>query len=191
MNKVLYFIRHGTALHNILFFKYGNSVYRRYRDTPLVATGMEESKLLGENWKDINKIELVIVSPLLRTLQTTENIFSKKNIPIIGLDCLMEYPQGLEICNHRKSIIEYKPCYPKVDFSHIENDIEKNWRCDRYETIEELDDRIKNMIGFINTRNEKHIAVVSHSSFIQQFLYNKIGDEENELIHCHPYIHKL
>jgi broad specificity phosphatase PhoE len=191
MNKVLYFIRHGTALHNILFLTQGNSAYLKYRDTPLVARGMEESNKLGENWKGIHKIELVIVSPLLRTLQTTENIFRKTNIPIIGLDCVMEYPQGLEKCNHRKSIIEYKPCYPKVDFSYIEDDIDNKWRPDRYETVEELNKRIKKLKRFINTRNEKHIAIVSHSSFISQFLYNKIGDETNELFHCHPYVYEL
>ena len=191
MNKVLYFIRHGTALHNVLFWEQGEKVYSKYRDTPLVKKGVEEAKHLGETWEDIDKIELIITSPLLRTLQTTDNIFCKKNIPIIALDCVMEYSQGLDCCNHRKSITEYKPCYPNVDFSFIEDDIEKGWRHDRYETIEELDERVKEMIGFINTRKEKHIAIVSHSSYIGNYLFNKIGDENNELKHCHPYIHNL
>ncbi len=191
MNKVLYFIRHGTALHNVLFWEQGEKVYSKYRDTPLVKKGVEEAKKLGETWEDIDKIELIITSPLLRTLQTTDNIFCKKNIPIIALDCVMEYSQGLDRCNYRKSITEYKPCYPNVNFSFIEDDIEKKWRYNRYETIDELDERIKEMIGFINTRKEKHIAIVSHSSYISHFLFNKIGDENNELKHCHPYIHKL
>jgi len=191
MNKVLYFIRHGTALHNVLFWEQGEKVYSKYRDTPLVKKGVEEAKNLGETWEDIDKIELIITSPLLRTLQTTDNIFCKKNIPIIALDCVMEYSQGLDRCNYRKSITEYKPCYPNVNFSFIEDDIEKKWRYNRYETIDELDERIKEMIGFINTRKEKHIAIVSHSSYIGHYLFNKIGDENNELKHCHPYIHNL
>ena len=47
MNKVLYFIRHGTALHNVLFWEQGEDVYKKYRDTPLVKKGVEEAKNLG------------------------------------------------------------------------------------------------------------------------------------------------
>jgi broad specificity phosphatase PhoE len=191
MSKVLYFIRHGTALHNVLFLEHGNIVYKKYRDTPLVPKGINEAKSLDKIWKDIDKIELVIVSPLLRTLQTVDNIFCNKDVPIIALDSLMEYPQGLDICNRRKSITEYKFCYPNVNFSYIKDDIEKKWRHNRYESIEELDIRIKEMLGFINQRPETYIAIVSHSSYIGHFLFNKIGEGVNELKHCHPYIHKL
>ena len=191
MKKVLYCIRHGTALHNVLFWEQGEDVYKKYRDTPLVKKGVDEAKVLGETWEDIDKIELVIVSPLLRTLQTADNIFSKKDVPMIALDCVMEYSQGLDLCNKRKSIIEYKPCYPKVDFSHIKDDVETRWREDKYETVEELNERIKEMIKFIKTRKEIHIAIVSHSSYLGHYLFDRIGDEENEIKHCYPYIHNI
>tara|TARA_B100001989_G_C24351585_1_gene369942 strand:- start:16 stop:591 length:576 start_codon:yes stop_codon:yes gene_type:complete len=191
MSKILYCIRHGTALHNVLFWEIGPSVYRKYRDTPLVAKGRKEATKLGNTWNNIDNIELVIVSPLLRTLQTATNIFSNKNVPMIALDCLMEFPQGLDMCNYRKTIREYKPCYPKVDFSLITDTESKNWRHDREETIEELNNRIEEMKEFIKSRPEKHIAIVSHSSYLGQFLNGEIGDEHNELKHCFPYIHKL
>ena len=191
MKKVLYCIRHGTALHNVLFWEQGEDVYKKYRDTPLVKKGVDEAKVLGETWEDIDKIELVIVSPLLRTLQTADNIFSKKDVPMIALDCVMEYSQGLDLCNRRKSITEYKPCYPKVDFSHIKDDVDQKWREDKYETIEELNERIKEMIKFIKTRKEIHIAIVSHSSYLGHYMFDKIGDEKNEIKHCYPYIHNI
>ena len=187
MNKTLYCIRHGTALHNVLFWEYGSQVYQKYRDTPLVAKGVEEAKKLGKTWKEIDNIELILVSPLLRTLQTASHIFENKNIPMLALDCIMEYPQGYsDICNHRKTIVELKPCYPNIDFSSInkEKDI---WRPDRDETISELNSRINELIKFIKSRKEKHIAIVSHSSYLGHFLFNKIGDENNELEHCFPY----
>lgn len=191
MSKILYCIRHGTALHNVLFWEIGETVYRKYRDTPLVAKGRNEAIELGNTWNNIDKVELVIVSPLLRTLQTATNIFCKKNVPMIALDCIMEFPQGLDMCNYRKTIIEYKPCYPNVDFSLITDTESKNWRHDREETKEELNSRIEEMKDFIKSRPEKHIAIVSHSSYLGQFLHNNIGDEHNELKHCFPYIHKL
>ena len=187
MDKTLYCIRHGTALHNVLFWEYGSQVYQQYRDTPLVAKGVEEAKKLGKTWKEIDNIELILVSPLLRTLQTASHIFENKNIPMLALDCIMEYPQGYsDICNHRKTIVELKPCYPNIDFSSInkEKDI---WRSDRDETISELNSRINELIKFIKSRKEKHIAIVSHSSYLGHFLFNKIGDENNELEHCFPY----
>ena len=191
MNKTLYCIRHGTALHNVLFWDYGSEVYQKYRDTPLVAKGVEEAKKLGKTWKEIDNIELILVSPLLRTLQTASHIFENKNIPMLALDCIMEYPQGYsDICNHRKTIVELKPCYPNIDFSYI-NKKKDIWRPDRDETINELNSRINELKKFIKSRNEKHIAIISHSSYLGHFLFNKIGDENNELEHCMPYIHKL
>ena len=185
--KTLYCVRHGTALHNVLFWDYGAEVYQKYRDTPLVSKGVEEAKNLGKTWKDIDKIELVLVSPLLRTLQTATHIFENKDIPMIALDCIMEYPQGYsDKCNHRKSIVELKPCYPKIDYSYV-NDNNNIWRPDRDETVEELNIRIKNMLNFIKSRKETHIAIVSHSSYLSQYMFNKMGDEYNELKHCFPY----
>ena len=43
------------------------------------------------------------------------------------------------------------------------------------------------MLEWIGNRRETRIAIVSHSSFIGQFKDGKIGDENNELLHCYPY----
>ena len=64
---------------------------------------------------------------------------------MIALDCLMEFPQGLDMCNYRKTIREYKPCYPKVDFSLITPYRNSELYHDREETIEELNNRIEEM----------------------------------------------
>ena len=47
--------------------------------------------------------------------------------------------------------------------------------------------RIEKMFDWIGQRRETRIAIVSHSSFIGQTKDNKIGDENNELLHCYPY----
>ena len=188
--KNLYCIRHGEALHNVLFREIGDKVYLLYRDTPLTSVGENQSTELGKS-NENNDIELIIVSPLLRTLQTAHNIFKTKNIPMLALDCVMEYPQGLDQCNHRKSIKEYKYCYPKVDFSHIEYDEEPFWKKYEMESMESLEKRIEKMKKFIISRPEKNIAIVSHSSFLGKFLFDKIGDEKNELKHCHVYQTKI
>ena len=109
MEKKLYFIRHGYALHNKLFWDIGVNAYYRYRDTPLLEEGYEQSKTLSKTWKDIDDIELIIVSPCIRTLETAKFIFKDKDIPIISKDFIIEYPiGGKEICNKRKDIIDLK-----------------------------------------------------------------------------------
>ena len=146
--KNIYCIRHGEALHNVLFWEIGEKVYLLYRDTPLTSVGVGQAQQLGESMFSFGHtdIDLIIVSPLLRTLQTADNIFKKKNIPMLALDCVMEYPQGLDQCNHRKTITEYKYCYPKVDFSHIEYDEEPFWKKYEMESMESLDYRVQRKI---------------------------------------------
>ena len=47
------------------------------------------------------------------------------------------------------------------------------------------------MVKFIKTRKEIHIAIVSHSSYLGHYMFDRIGDESNEIKHCYPYIHKI
>ena len=194
MSKNIYCIRHGEALHNVLFWEIGEKVYLLYRDTPLTMKGVKQAQQLGESNFCLgnNDIDLILVSPLLRTLQTATNIFCKNPddvlpCPMIALDCIKEYPQGLDECNHRKSIQEYKYCFPHVDFTHIEYNEDLFWKRYELESIENLDIRLKKMKEFIKSRPEKNIVLVSHSSYLGWFLNKNIGDEHNELEHCKVY----
>lgn len=189
MSKTLYCIRHGLALHNVLFSHIGTKAYTEYNDTPLLDEGYLQAQHLKNTWEDINKIELVLVSPCMRTLQTSTNIFDKIGVKTIALDCLIEFPfGGNDICNKRKNKSVLESNFPWVDFSNIKEVVE--WLPEN-ETVEELEKRIEVFKEFVKTRDEKHIAVVSHSSYMGQMIEKKIGDEDNELKHCHPYIYKV
>ena len=48
MNKIVYCIRHGTALHNVLFWKIGTKAYTDYRDTKLTVDGINPSCLANK-----------------------------------------------------------------------------------------------------------------------------------------------
>ena len=190
MSKKVFFIRHGYALHNKLFWEIGAKAYSEYRDTPLLHEGYIQADECKKNYKkDLEDIELVLVSPLTRTLQTAVSIFGESTFfrsKIRALDCLMEYPQGgSELCNKRKTREILQSNYPTVEFTYIP-DGKVNWS-EKAETIYELQDRIEEMLEFIKNRPETNIAVVSHSSFLSQHLYGEVYDEENELMHCKPY----
>ena len=189
MNKQIIFIRHGYALHNDLFWKLGNKAYSDYVDTPLLNKGFSQAYHCREMFlKEINQLgrkpDIVLVSPLTRTLQTAMCIFSD-DIKIKALDCLVEYPQGgFEKCNIRKCKKLLKTIYTNIDFTEIDQNL--LWSSEE-ETIDELNGRISKLWNYIGTRKEKLIAVVSHSSYIGQLKDKIIGDEQHELKHCYPY----
>lgn len=186
MEKTIYCIRHGYALHNKLFWDIGRRAYSEFRDTPLLEEGYNQAKQLGKNWSEINNIQLVVVSPCTRTLETASFIFKDRNIPFIAKDFLVEYPLGgEEICNQRKDIEDLEFKYPYVIFHNLPEKLK--WDPLKEETLHQLDDRIEEMFHWIGQRKETNIAVVSHSSFIGRFKDRVIGDEEHELKHCYPY----
>ena len=78
MTKILYCIRHGTAMHNILYKTMGSQGYYKFRDTPLTNEGLIDAVNLNTVWKEKNKIDLIVVSPLSRTLRTCDIIFKKR-----------------------------------------------------------------------------------------------------------------
>ncbi len=182
--KTLYFIRHGYALHNFLFWKLGKEAYN-IRDTQLLEKGIKQATHLGYTWEEKNKIDLVVCSPSIRTLDTAILIFKDTNHKIIALDNILEYPQGSEECNKRKDKTVLQTLYPQVDFQNII--FEKlPWNKTKESKLS-LHKRIEKFIHWIKTRKEKNICVVSHSSFIGEIKDGIIGDENNELKHCFPY----
>ena len=198
MTKLLYLIRHGYALHNELFLKsaLNPQIFRSSEvlDSPLTQYGHDQSIQLGYNWEKKHEVELVVVSPLMRTLETAMNIFGDTNIPIISLEFLREYPLGRDTCNKRSNRDFLKNKFPKIDFNNLEHNEDILWRPDTMETIESLENRINTMKKYLLNRQEKNIAIVGHSSFIGYLKDNHIPLMENgdiELKHCHPYEYEL
>lgn len=187
--KKIFCIRHGLALHNVLFKVIGKHAYgEKYKDTPLVDEGVCQAEKLGLKWEEVNNIEIVFVSPLKRTIQTALNVFKNTNVKIIAVEEIIEYSQGEEYCNLRKSKSVLQKEYPRIDFSLLEEE-PKYWNNERRETMEDLNIRDEMFKKFLLERKEKKIAIVSHSTYLKQFLFNFVDsiDESKELKHCYPY----
>lgn len=204
VKPIIYCIRHGEATHNIDYIKYGRSTYydKTKMDTNLTNKGINQAKNLGKTWYELteknqtNKIDLIITSPLSRCLQTTTNIFlNNTNAPIISLEGCREYPLGAEYCNQRKKINILKKQYPHVNFSTIISNEDVLWT-ERKETVDELEERVikfkKKLNSIIEENNYKKVVVVSHSTFLRQFIYDVVDEIfENELPHCTPIKYDL
>ena len=191
-NKCIYLIRHGEAEHNINYLKYGSKTFydKNYIDTKLTQKGHEQSINLHNSWNNINDIELVLVSPLYRTLQTATNIFKDNNIPILAIEDLREHPNTCHTCNKRKNKTELVKNFPNINFDNIINNKDNIWNDNIEESIDSLELRINNIKNLIKTFNYKNICIVGHNSFISQMLYKKIlllDNNDKEIKHCFPY----
>lgn len=180
----LYCVRHGTAQHNIRFKEVGSKAFHEQMDTHLVPEGIAEAIHLSKTWRDITEIELVVVSPLSRALQTADLIFKEVDVPIVVLEDLIEFPQHKEICNKRAPRIELQALFPKFDFKNIEEFTQ--WNTNKEETHNELRKRCQRVKKWLSKRSEKKICLVSHSSFLQMFLTDNIVDTMHGIKHCIP-----
>ena len=188
----LHCIRHGESVHNILYKKYGKKVFfdKRYFDTDLTHKGFNEANDLGNIWNNKYNVELVLVSPLTRTLKTATNIFRDTNVPIIALECLREYPNTLHTCNARKNKSYLQNIFPRINFDYLETEVDPSWNEFDSESINSLLRRINVLFDFIEKSNYKNIALVGHNSFISMMKDGKLNRNEDgleELKHCHPY----
>ena len=117
--KNIFCIRHGLAFHNIKAMEIGSDAYLMEEcfDAPLVEKGIQQAKDLGKQWKRLNAVQIVFVSPLTRTLQTCQEIFqAHPGVKIIAHDKVKEYPQGLQICNKRREKLELEKQFSGIDF---------------------------------------------------------------------------
>jgi broad specificity phosphatase PhoE len=190
MRRIIHCIRHGVAEHNILYPLIGKKAYygEENTDTKLVQTGIDQAITLGKNWGEKKKIDLVVVSPLSRTLQTASYIFQGIHVPILTHELLREYPMGMETPNKRSNKDLLENIYPNINFSLLLSNKDNLWREDKEETPEELRIRVKKIKEWLKRRPEKNIALISHATFIYQFLYDIFNDDEmHEVQHCLPY----
>ncbi|KAG6434693.1 hypothetical protein SASPL_106333 [Salvia splendens] len=231
--KTIHLVRHAQGFHNVAGEK-DHSAYMSPElfDAALTPLGWQQVDNLRKHVHSTGlskKIELVVVSPLLRTMQTAVGVFGgagfddginaaplmtentgKSNrpaistlnappfvamelcrehlcdvgycnscqfrkIPIFALDLIMA---GVHWCDKRRSITEYKPLFPAIDFSlaskrslpsahpQIETDEDTLWTLDVREADEDLAERGQKFLNWLWTREESEIAVVTHSGFL-------------------------
>lgn len=207
-------MRHAQGIHNVD----GDKNYKAYMspeffDAHLTQLGWQQVDNLRKHVHSsglIKKIDVVITSPLLRTIQTAVGVFGGEGYtdrmdilplmvanagnsdrsaisslncpPIIAVELCREH-LGVHPCDKRRSISEYQCLFPAVDFSLIESDDDVLWKADVRETKEELAARGMNFINWLFTRKEKEIAIVTHSGF----LFHTLAAFGND---CHPFVKK-
>ncbi|KAG8064226.1 hypothetical protein GUJ93_ZPchr0004g40208 [Zizania palustris] len=198
--KTIYLVRHAQGIHNVEGEK-DHSAYMSpaYFDAHLTPLGWKQVDCLHEHVKNCGlaeKVELVITSPLLRTMQTAVGVFgggdcidgvgsplmvknaghsdrpaisSLNRPPFLAVEACREH-LGVHPCDKRRSITEYRTLFPAIDFSLIENDEDVLWEPNVREANASVAARGMKFIDWLWTREEKEIAIVSHSGFLYHTL---------------------
>ncbi|KAF7843057.1 phosphoglycerate mutase-like protein 1 isoform X1 [Senna tora] len=212
--KTIHLVRHAQGIHNVE----GDKNYKAYLnpdyfDAHLTPLGWHQVDNLRKHVHAsglINRIDLVITSPLLRTIQTAVGVFGGEGYtemtdvlplmvanagntnrpaisslncpPIVAVELCREH-LGVHPCDRRRSISEYQFLFPALDFSLIDSDEDMLWEANVRETKEELAARGLKFLNWLWTRKEKEIAIVTHSGF----LFHTLSAFGND---CHPLVKK-
>jgi broad specificity phosphatase PhoE len=178
-NKTLYWVRHGESLSNISESNY------QIVDPCLTLKGYEQCELLKKKIeinKIIDNLDLIVVSPLNRTLETYYNIIDNKkynNILTISLDEIREHIDNP--CHKRISISEKKNKYKFVNFDKIKNN--QDFMYNKFNGLEPKTNVIQRCEWFINwlkKRKEKNIMIITHGNFLLPMFSNVLTNMENK-----------
>jgi len=158
----LYVMRHGSTCWNEKGIIQGHSKNR------LSALGkMQVEKVAKENKE--TKFDIIICSPLMRTVQTANIMNKYHKVKIVKEKRLIEIDQGIFSGRKRSSLTAKEEKIQKLR-------LKKNGQ----ESLKEIDDRVKDFLD--NVKKDypfENILVVTHdicAIILEYFIYNeKIG----------------
>eukprot|EP01134_Creolimax_fragrantissima_P000659 CFRG0659T1 len=165
--KTVHFIRHAEGIHNAARSQFGREAYRdwAYYDAELTDTGFEQVLKAKEELETEGVVaDVVIASPLTRTLQTAHGIFDSSITPFVAYEGIRER-YGAYPCDKRKDVSLLESQYPNVDFGLMKSEKDELWTEIR-EPEDNIKSRVIEFLDFLVNRPEQRIAVVSHNDFL-------------------------
>ncbi len=177
-DKIIHFVRHAEGYHNLANKNDNKYGYLRadLMDASITKYGISQCQDLHHSTKDkMKKVELLVVSPMHRTIQTALHSFPQlqTSIPWIALEAVREQT-GSHPCDKRNPITQHKNTYKTVNFDSITHDHDPLY--DKYFLREPDTDVVKRcneFLEWLGTRQEKEIIVVTHSAYLRH-LFNKV-----------------
>ena len=178
--KKIYLIRHAESEANAAN-DLDNPKY--YYDAKITKKGVKQAHKASAKLKNIN-FDLFISSPLTRALQTFSIIFPGKK-PIIS-SLIREHLY--HSCDVGRQPLALKKEFPKFNFTSLDNYWWNNnkkidLRKINQESRDDIKIRLDSFKNWINLKNHKTIAVVSHGTFLSQVT-------ERMLDNCEHFIWK-
>jgi len=190
--KIVHFQRHGQGYHNLLgdvlreagvrpdIFSSDVSVNPWVRpeivDSPLTELGKNQCR--NQRNKAVTlKPEVVIVSPLLRAIETANLSFADYAETVKWMaheGCREE--TGYLVCNKRRTLSEIRADFPDLELAHEFTEEDSLFDPTKFETEQAKGDRIYDFLtNFLMQRQESNLAVVCHSAWLAH-MCNEVMD---------------
>mmetsp|Transcript_5829 Transcript_5829/g.13898 ORF Transcript_5829/g.13898 Transcript_5829/m.13898 type:complete len:277 (+) Transcript_5829:75-905(+) len=188
--KLLHCIRHGQGFHNLLadiFREFGKEVdcmgksraspYQREEisDAPLTAIGVKQAKALQAQARSLENVQLIVVSPLCRAVQTANMAFAhtlpleesaqRAKVPFIAHPLATEMG-GVNLCDKRRPLTDIRRDFPHVDFSLFKDEEDPNWSDEKREDPKNVSDRCYDFCLWLKERPETEVVVATHSAWL-------------------------
>jgi broad specificity phosphatase PhoE len=192
--KVIHFVRHGQAMHNVNAerIKAEGCTHDEFIaamladdefDAALTDIGRAQAEAAGntEIFQSARlSTELVVGSPLSRALDTADITFPDDSLPLakgnrISLESIREI-NGMMLNGKRRSVSELSKLYPMWDFSIVPSDEDEAWSVD-LETNEAARERAYQSLCWMWERPESTIALFAHGG-----IYMLLMDGSHEAV---------
>lgn len=146
MSKTVYFVRHGECVANVRGVIAGGG-----DDSPLTDVGRSQAKKSAQSLKGIN-FDLIISSPMSRTIETTEIIADELNLKIE----IVTKPEFSE-----KDVGEFTG-KPKEEYFAFEAS-----GGEAGETTSEMQDRVRQGLEWLKQQSFENALVVTHNGTVR------------------------
>ena len=167
MAKIVHCIRHGESTFNRAWR--ATPVDPLHYDAPLSELGVEQVQRARATVAAL-PVELVIISPLTRALQTAIGLFADHPHAPPMLVAHLARERCENSCDVGRSPSEIAAAFPSLDVAHLadvwchaEGEPDERGIC--VEPIEHVEARVAAFREFLLARPERHIAVVGHDTF--------------------------
>lgn len=155
--KLFYMIRHGESLLNAAHIRQGP-------DGSLSEKGKEQAAATGKRLEHI-KFDVMLVSPYQRTKETAEIIgqYVKIKKPAETVDLLVERRNPREIVNQSADDPRIASIIDLIDKSYHDDE----YRYSDEENFNDLKERARNLLLYLQQRSEGKLLIVTHSIFLK------------------------
>lgn len=158
--KLIYFVRHGESQQNAEGIRQGS-------EGPLSPQGVLQVIATSKRFpQNKGKPEVIISSPYERTKETANIIAAELNMMVEYCDLLRERKNPTEIVGHKGEERDIKKIVDVIDGSYHKDEL----RYSDEENFEDLKERAKQLLSFIEDRGEDRIIMVTHGIFLKMVI---------------------
>jgi glucosyl-3-phosphoglycerate phosphatase len=172
--KRVHFIRHAQSQHNARADVVADETPVRMdpslRDAALTDLGHGQARALASEIAALNGIEIVVVTPLTRAIQTMRHAFAHHHAPRLVHHLHREHQASF--CDIGRPPAALAEDFPDLAFDHLPDPW---WHHDPahsapyvVESMHQLDARVQAFRDWLAARPEREIAVVGHGTFLNR-----------------------